>query len=100
MHIYRFPHPFHNEVVVVVVRNSVSGRDISMELVGVAKEIHLSVKSLDISEGLSKVISKHHNLHLHLQVPLYHLPAPNFRHEYMVLNRKTKGKWQERKTKA
>lgn len=45
--------------------NSLSGQDISMELVNVAKEIHLSSKSLDVSEGLSKVISKHDNLHLH-----------------------------------
>lgn len=45
--------------------NSLSGQDISMELVNVAKEIHLSSKSLHVSEGLSKVISKHDNLHLH-----------------------------------
>ena len=60
--------------VVVVVGNSLSGQDISMELVDVAKEIHLSAKSLEISEGLAKVISKHDSLHLHLEVPLYHLP--------------------------
>lgn len=59
----------------MVVGNAASGQDISIELVDVAKEIHLSAKSLDISEGLSRIISKHHNLHLHLQVlPLYHLP--------------------------
>lgn len=45
-----------------------SGQDISMELVEVAKEVHLSAKSLDISSGLSKVISKHQNLLLHPQV--------------------------------
>ena len=54
--------------VVVVVGNSLSGQDISMELVDVAKEIYLSAKSLNISEGLSKVISKHSNLHLRPQV--------------------------------
>ncbi|KAF6171742.1 hypothetical protein GIB67_007263 [Kingdonia uniflora] len=54
--------------VVVVVENSLSGTDISMELVDVGKEVHLSAKTLDISEGLSKVISKHHNLHFHPQV--------------------------------
>ncbi|KAL2516105.1 Flavin-containing monooxygenase FMO GS-OX-like 9 [Forsythia ovata] len=54
-HIYRVPEPFRNEVV-LVVGNSLSGQDISMELVGVAKEIHLSAKSLDISEGLVKLI--------------------------------------------
>ncbi|GAV68483.1 FMO-like domain-containing protein [Cephalotus follicularis] len=66
-HIYRVPEPFCNEVV-VVVGNSLSGQDISMELVEVAKEVHLSAKSLDITEGLSKVISKNANLHLHPQV--------------------------------
>lgn len=52
----------------MVVGNSLSGQDISMELVEVAKEVHLSAKSLNITEGLSKVISKHENLHLHPQV--------------------------------
>ncbi|XP_028948991.1 flavin-containing monooxygenase FMO GS-OX-like 9 isoform X2 [Malus domestica] len=66
-HIYRVPEPFRDEVV-VVVGNSVSGQDISMELVDVAKAIYLSAKSLDISEGLSKVISKHENLHLRPQI--------------------------------
>ncbi|XP_010522967.1 PREDICTED: flavin-containing monooxygenase FMO GS-OX-like 9 [Tarenaya hassleriana] len=66
-HVYRKPEPFRNEVV-VVVGSSLSGQDISMELVGVAKEVHLSAKSLDITQGLSKVISKHHNLHLHPQI--------------------------------
>ncbi|KAL6973419.1 hypothetical protein U1Q18_027600 [Sarracenia purpurea var. burkii] len=65
-HIYRVPEPFRDEVV-VVVGNSLSGQDISMELVDVAKEIHLSAKSLDVSEGLSKVISKHQNLFLRPQ---------------------------------
>lgn len=54
----------------MVVGNSLSGQDISMELVEVAKEVHLSAKSLNITEGLSKVISKHENLHLHPQVML------------------------------
>ncbi|CAK7323256.1 unnamed protein product [Dovyalis caffra] len=66
-HIYRVPEPFRNEIV-VVVGNSLSGQDISMELVEVAKEVHLSAKSLNITEGLSKVISKHDNLHLHPQI--------------------------------
>ncbi|XP_044487163.1 flavin-containing monooxygenase FMO GS-OX-like 9 [Mangifera indica] len=63
-HIYRVPEPFFNEIV-VVIGNSLSGQDISMEVAGVAKEVHLSAKSLDISEGLSKVLAKHKNLHLH-----------------------------------
>jgi len=55
---------------VVVVGNSLSGQDISIELVEVAKEVHMSSRSLNISEGLSKVISKHANFHLHPQVLL------------------------------
>ncbi|XP_010483795.1 PREDICTED: flavin-containing monooxygenase FMO GS-OX-like 8 [Camelina sativa] len=66
-HIYRMPDPFRDEVV-VVVGCSISGQDISIELVKVAKEVHLSAKSLDIPPGLSKVISKHQNFHLHLQI--------------------------------
>ncbi|CAA0826867.1 Flavin-containing monooxygenase FMO GS-OX-like 9 [Striga hermonthica] len=66
-HVYRVPESFKNEVV-VVVGNSLSGQDISMELVNVAKEVHLSSKSLNISQGLSKVISKYDNLHLHSQI--------------------------------
>ncbi|KAK6148585.1 hypothetical protein DH2020_019497 [Rehmannia glutinosa] len=70
-HIYRVPEPFKNEVV-VVVGNSLSGQDISMELVSIAKEIHLSARSLNISQGLSKVISKYDNLHLHPQIESLH----------------------------
>ncbi|XP_057443116.1 flavin-containing monooxygenase FMO GS-OX-like 9 [Lotus japonicus] len=66
-HIYRTPEPFHNEIV-VVVGSSLSGQDISMELVEVAKEVHMSSRSLKISEGLSKVISKHENFHLHPEI--------------------------------
>lgn len=67
-HIYRIGDEFRNEVV-VVVGDSLSGQDISMELVDIAKEVHLSAKSLDnISEGLSKVISKYEKLHLHPQI--------------------------------
>ncbi|KFK27893.1 hypothetical protein AALP_AA8G443500 [Arabis alpina] len=66
-HVYRVPEPFRDEVV-VVIGCSMSGQDISIELVQVAKEVHLSAKSLDIPPGLSKVISKHENFHLHLQI--------------------------------
>jgi len=54
--------------IVVVVGNFLSGQEISMELVKVAKEVHLSSKSLIIFEGLSKVISKNENFHLRPQV--------------------------------
>ncbi|XP_071711964.1 flavin-containing monooxygenase FMO GS-OX-like 9 [Rutidosis leptorrhynchoides] len=70
-HLYRVPEPFSNQVV-VVVGNSLSGTDISMELVNVAKEIHLSSKSLKISEGLSKVIAKHDDLYLHPTIDCLH----------------------------
>ncbi|GAU33067.1 hypothetical protein TSUD_152220 [Trifolium subterraneum] len=40
-----------------------------MELVGVAKEVHISSRSLHtVYEGLTKVISKHDTLHLHPQI--------------------------------
>ncbi|XP_027124333.1 flavin-containing monooxygenase FMO GS-OX-like 8 [Coffea arabica] len=66
-HVYRVPEPFRNEVV-VVVGNSYSGQDISIELVPVAKDVHLSVKDLKIAEGLAKIISKHCNFYLHPQI--------------------------------
>ncbi|KAK1373409.1 Flavin-containing monooxygenase [Heracleum sosnowskyi] len=70
-HVYRVPEPFRKEVV-VVVGTSMSGQDIAMELVEVAKEVHLSSKTLNICEGLSKIISKHDNLHLHPQIDSLH----------------------------
>ncbi|KAL1213799.1 Flavin-containing monooxygenase FMO GS-OX-like 8 [Cardamine amara subsp. amara] len=66
-HVYRVPDPFRDEVV-VVVGCSMSGQDLSIELVKVANEVHLSAKSLDISSGLSKIILKHQNFHLHPQI--------------------------------
>ncbi|XP_057421602.1 flavin-containing monooxygenase FMO GS-OX-like 8 [Lotus japonicus] len=66
-HIYRTPQPFGKEIV-VVVGNSFSGQEISMDLVKVAKEVHLSSNSAYISEGLSKVIHKYQNFHLHPQI--------------------------------
>lgn len=70
-HVYRVPEPFQNEVV-VVVGTANSGQDITMELVKMAKEVHLSARSVDICEGLSKVISKHDNLHLHPEIDSLH----------------------------
>lgn len=52
----------------MVVGSSISGQDISIELVNVAKEVYLSSKSLDVSEGLSRVVDKYDNLHLRPQV--------------------------------
>ncbi|CAO2818542.1 unnamed protein product [Amaranthus hypochondriacus] len=65
-HIYRIPEPFRDEVV-VIVGSSMSGQDISMELVGVAKEIYVSARS-PISVGFDKIIAKHTNLHLCPQI--------------------------------
>ncbi|KAL3528436.1 hypothetical protein ACH5RR_007758 [Cinchona calisaya] len=70
-HIYRVPEPFRNEVV-VVIGNSHSGQDISMELSRVAKDVHFSVRNLDVTEGLSKVISKRSNLFLHPEIESLH----------------------------
>ncbi|KAI4343921.1 hypothetical protein L6164_011213 [Bauhinia variegata] len=66
-HIYRHPEPFRDERV-VVVGNSYSGQDISMDLAEVAKEVHISSRSLNITEGFSKVLSKHENLYLRPQI--------------------------------
>ncbi|CAH8389612.1 unnamed protein product [Eruca vesicaria subsp. sativa] len=66
-HVYREPDRFRDEVV-VVVGCFVSGPDISIELVKVAKEVHLSSKSLNVSPGVSKAISKYQNMHLHPQI--------------------------------
>lgn len=64
----------------VVVGNSFSGQEISMDLVKVAKEVHLSSNSAYISEGLSKVIHKYQNFHLHPQVSLLiNLSSSNFK---------------------
>ncbi|CAI9091016.1 OLC1v1025934C1 [Oldenlandia corymbosa var. corymbosa] len=71
-HIYRIPQPFKNEVV-VVVGNSQSGQDISMELSKVAKEVYLSAKDpSNVTEGLSKVLAKSNNLHLHPMIQSIH----------------------------
>ncbi|CAI0395088.1 unnamed protein product [Linum tenue] len=67
-HVYRVPQPFQNQVV-VMVGNSLSAQDISMELAGVAKEVHISSRSQkNLMEGFSKVISKHEKLHLRPQI--------------------------------
>ena len=67
-HWYRVPDSFHGEVVVVVGFHD-SGKDIALELSRVAMEVHVSVKSMEgVSPGVSKAVSRHHNLHLHLQV--------------------------------
>ncbi|KAL6647216.1 hypothetical protein ACP70R_014653 [Stipagrostis hirtigluma subsp. patula] len=67
-HSYRVPDSFQDEVVVVVGCHE-SGKDIALELRKVAREVHLSVKSMDdVTPGLSKALARHPNLHLHLQI--------------------------------
>ncbi|RCV09149.1 hypothetical protein SETIT_2G003500v2 [Setaria italica] len=68
-HSYRVPDSFRGEVVVVVGCHE-SGKEIALELCDVAREVHISVKSMgdDVTPGVSKAVSRHHNLHLHLQI--------------------------------
>ncbi|CAO1939282.1 unnamed protein product [Urochloa humidicola] len=67
-HSYRVPDSFKDQVVVVVGCHE-SGRDIAMELCEVAREVHVSVKSMDdVAPGVSKALSRRHNLHLHPQI--------------------------------
>ncbi|CAA6653537.1 unnamed protein product [Spirodela intermedia] len=54
-HVYRVPDPFRDQVV-VLLGVSYSGRDIAMELLDIAKEVHLSAKSLSVSPALSKLL--------------------------------------------
>ncbi|KAL6647209.1 hypothetical protein ACP70R_014646 [Stipagrostis hirtigluma subsp. patula] len=67
-HSYRVPDSFQGEVVVIVGCHE-SGKDISLELRQVAREVHISVKSMDdVTPGVSKAVARHHNLHLHPQI--------------------------------
>ncbi|XP_066389263.1 flavin-containing monooxygenase FMO GS-OX-like 8 [Miscanthus floridulus] len=67
-HSYRVPDSFDGEVVVIVGFHE-SGKDIAQELSGVAREVHVSVKSMEVlTPAVSKAVGRHHNLHLHLQI--------------------------------
>ncbi|XP_074574494.1 flavin-containing monooxygenase FMO GS-OX-like 9 [Curcuma longa] len=68
-HVYRIPDPFQDEVV-VVVGGSISGPEIAMELVHVAKEVHISTKHVEIPQPLLKPASKYAHLHWHPQIEL------------------------------
>ena len=70
-HSYRAPDSFQDQVVVVVGCRP-SGMDIALELREVARDVHISVKSMDddgvaVFPGMRQAVSRHHNLHLHLQ---------------------------------
>ena len=69
-HSYRSPDSFDDQVVVVVGCHP-SGTDIALELCTVAREVHISVKSMDaaaVVPGMRRAVSRHDNLHLHLQI--------------------------------
>jgi cation diffusion facilitator CzcD-associated flavoprotein CzcO len=66
-HSYRVPDSFHGEVVVIVGFRH-SGVDIALELSKVAREVHVSVKSMEaLTPAVSKAVARHSDLHLHLQ---------------------------------
>ncbi|KAH9313640.1 hypothetical protein KI387_022267 [Taxus chinensis] len=70
-HNYRVPDPFYKEVV-VIIGNSQSGQDISLELLSMAKEVHLSSKSLDVVEAIRKIRANHQNFYIQCVVKSLH----------------------------
>uniref|UniRef100_J3MI48 Flavin-containing monooxygenase n=1 Tax=Oryza brachyantha TaxID=4533 RepID=J3MI48_ORYBR len=68
-HSYRLPEPFRGEVVVMVGCGD-SGKDIALELIGVAREVHLTAKSTEeaTTPAMSKLLAKYANLHLHPRI--------------------------------
>jgi hypothetical protein len=56
--------------VVVIVGCGDSGLDIALDLLGVAREVHLAAKSMELATtpAVSKLLAKHANLHLHPHV--------------------------------
>ncbi|CAL5078936.1 unnamed protein product [Urochloa decumbens] len=68
-HSYRVPDPYRDEVVVIVGCGD-SGLDIALELSGVAKEVHLSAKSVEAATtpAVSKMLANHVSMLLHPQV--------------------------------
>uniref|UniRef100_A0A0D9WUR3 Flavin-containing monooxygenase n=1 Tax=Leersia perrieri TaxID=77586 RepID=A0A0D9WUR3_9ORYZ len=73
-HSYRVPDTFAGEVVVIVGCN-VSGIELALELRRVAKEIHLSTKSIDagLTPAMSKLLDKYQYTNLHLRPKIEHL---------------------------
>ncbi|BAF20656.1 flavin-containing monooxygenase FMO GS-OX-like 9 [Oryza sativa Japonica Group] len=68
-HSYRLPEPFRDEVVVMVGCGD-SGKDIALDLISVAKEVHLTDKSTEeaTTPAMSKLLAKYANLHLRPRV--------------------------------
>mgnify|MGYP003702288601 CR=1 FL=1 len=56
--------------VVVLVGCGDSGMDIALDLLAVAREVHLSAKSVEAAAtpAMSKMLARHANLHLHPQI--------------------------------
>ncbi|KAG6526728.1 hypothetical protein ZIOFF_016729 [Zingiber officinale] len=68
-HVYRVPEPFQDEVV-VVVGGSLSGSEIALELLHVAKEVHISTKHSEIPHKFVKPVAKYAHLLWHQQIEL------------------------------
>ncbi|CAL5066628.1 unnamed protein product [Urochloa decumbens] len=69
-HSYRVPDPYHDEVVVIVGCGD-SGLDIALDLSGVAKEVHLSAKSVEAATAtpaVSRMLANHAGMRLHPQI--------------------------------
>ncbi|XBH96887.1 hypothetical protein VPH35_087192 [Triticum aestivum] len=60
-HSYRVPDPFHGQVVVIIGYNP-SGMDISRDIAGVAKEVHVAIRS---APAEMQSATAHANLWLH-----------------------------------
>ncbi|KQJ81763.1 hypothetical protein BRADI_5g02930v3 [Brachypodium distachyon] len=68
-HWYRVPEPFRGETVVIVGSGD-SGRDIALDILAVAKEVHIAAKSTEAAATMAmrKTLARHPHLHLHPQV--------------------------------
>ncbi|KAL6622595.1 hypothetical protein ACP70R_032474 [Stipagrostis hirtigluma subsp. patula] len=68
-HSYRVPEPFRGEVVLLVGCGD-SGLDLALDLCGVAKEVHLTAKSVEaaMTPAMSKMLANHAELRLHPRV--------------------------------
>eukprot|EP00250_Pteridium_aquilinum_P006132 c16108_g1_i2 orf=97-1701(-) len=70
-HNYREPHPFVDQIV-VVIGNSSSGSDIAREIAAVAKEVHLVGRTWDSCVDMEKPVGSLQNLLLHPMVQSAH----------------------------
>ncbi|KAL6880331.1 hypothetical protein ACP4OV_011896 [Aristida adscensionis] len=69
-HSYRVPEPFRGEVVVLVGSGD-SGMDIALDLCGVAKEVHLTARSVEAAmstPAMSRMLANHGELRLRPQI--------------------------------